>query len=409
MLTNSVQRNFALFSLALGGFAIGITEFATMGVLPDIARGLISGYDENPTQVIAQAGTLISVYALGVVVGAPVIAILFARMSQTTLIRLSLAVLVLATLGSALMPTFWSVAAFRFVSGLPHGIYLGTAALLAAQLLGPGNMGKGIALSMSGLTVANVVGVPLSTVLGQQFGWRWVYVVVAAVFAITLLLVVMLVPPTPGNPGRSARHEVRALGNPRVWLMVGATAIGFGGFFAVYSYIADVTTREIGLAPSMVPWVTAVLGVGMVVGNWLGGIYADRSMRSAALVGLAVSAGAFALYATFARTPVMLFILVFLVSAATMTFSPALSARLIRVSNEARLLGAALNHAAANIANSLGAWLGGIVIAAGLGYLAPGWLGAGLAAGGFLLMVVSLAVERRDKRRNVDTSGITIG
>ncbi|QNN63929.1 MFS transporter [Leucobacter denitrificans] len=380
-----------------------------MGVLPDIARGLLPGYDENPTQVIAQAGTLISIYALGVVVGAPVIAILFARMSQTMLIRWSLGVLVLATLGSAIMPTFWSVAAFRFASGLPHGIYLGTAALLAAQLLGPGNMGKGIAISMSGLTIANVIGVPLSTVLGQQFGWRWVYVVVAAVFAVTLLLIVLFVPATPGNPGRSARHEVRALANPRVWLMVGATAIGFGGFFAVYSYIADVTTREIGLAPSMVPWVTAVLGLGMVVGNWIGGLLADKNMRMAALLGLAVSATAFVLYAAFARTPVSLFLLAFLVSTATMTFSPALSARLIRVSNEARLLGAAMNHAAGNIANSLGAWLGGIVIAAGLGYLAPGWLGAMLAAGGFVLMLASLAVERRDKGRNVDTSGIAIG
>lgn len=403
-----MHRNLALFALALGGFAIGITEFATMGVLPDIARDLLVGYEERPQQVIAEAGTIISLYALGVVVGAPVIAILCARMSLTMLVRWSLVVLVAATLASATMPGFAGVAAFRFACGLPHGIYLGLAALLSARILGPGNLGKGIAISMAGLTIANVVGVPLSTVLGQNFGWRWVYVLVAVLFAITLLLVVLFVPKTPGDPTRTVRHEVAALRNPRVWLMIGTSAVGFGGFFAVYSYIADVTTREVGLSSSMVPWVTATLGLGMVVGNWLGGVIADRDTTRAAIAGLILSACSFLLYWGFARTPVLLFVLVFVVSTTTMLFGPALASRLIRVSNGADLLGAALNHAAGNMANSLGAWLGGIVIAAGLGYLAPGWLGAALAVGGLCLMGASLAVERRDKLRSRDTGGISL-
>lgn len=405
---SQTKRNLALFALALGGFAIGVTEFATMGVLPEIARDLLVGYDENPGPVIAQAGNVITVYAVGVVVGAPLFAMLGARMSLTKLACWLLAFLTVATLASALMPNFASVAVFRFISGLPHGAYLGVAALIAARILGPGSMGKGVAISLTGLTIANVVGVPLSTVLGQQVGWRWVYVLVAFIFAVTLVLIVWLVPRYPGNPERSARGELVALRNPRVWIMMGALSVGFGGFFAVYSYIADVTTREVGLSPSMVPWVIAVLGLGMVVGNIVGGVLTDRNPSGMAVWGLVLSVVSFVLYFLFVTSPVTLFVFVFLMSATTSLVLPSLQSRLIRVANEAELLGAALNHGATNIANSLGAWLGGLVIAGGLGYLAPGWLGAVMAAGGLGLMLVSLAVERRDKRRRLDTGGIEL-
>lgn len=403
-----MKRNLALFALALGGFAIGVSEFATMGVLPEIARDLLVGYDDNPGPVIAQAGTVITVYAIGVVVGAPLFAMAGARMSQTTLACWLLALLAVSTLASAVMPNFTTVSIFRFAAGLPHGAYLGVASLIAARILGPGSMGKGIAIAMSGLTIANVVGVPLSTVLGQQLGWRWVYILVAAIFAATLVLVLWLVPKLPGNPERSARRELSALRNPRVWIMVGALSIGSGGFFAVYSYIADVTTREVGLSATTVPWVIATLGLGMVFGNMVGGVLTDRNPNRTAVVGLMMSIAAFALYSLFVSTPVSLFVLVFVMSSTTSLVMPSMQARLIRVSNEAKLLGSALNHGAANIANSLGAWLGGLVIAGGLGYLAPGWLGAVLAAGGLALMLVSFAVERRDKGRSLDTGGIEL-
>ena len=404
-----MQRNLALFALALGGFAIGITEFATMGVLPDIARDLLPGYDADPQRVIAQAGTVITMYALGVVVGAPLFAVLGARMSQTTLACWLLVLLIAGTVASALMPNFATVAAFRFAAGLPHGAYFGVASLLAARLMGPGSMGRGIAIAMSGLTVANVVGVPLSTLLGQEVGWRWVYGLVAAIFAITLVLVIVFVPRFPGNPAQSPQRELVALRNPRVWIMVGVIAVGFGGFFAVYSYIAEVTTREAGLSDAMVPWVIATLGVGMVIGNLLGGVLTDKSPSRTGVLGLGLSAVSFLLYFLFAGSPVSLFVLAFTVSLTSSLLMPSLQMRLIRVSNDAALLGAALNHGAGNIANSLGAWLGGLVIAGGFGYLAPGWLGALLAAGGLLLMLVSLAVERRDKRRSMDTGGIFVG
>lgn len=404
-----MQRNLALFALALGGFAIGITEFATMGVLPDIARDLLPGYDADPQRVIAQAGTVITMYALGVVVGAPLFAVLGARMSQTTLACWLLVLLIAGTVASALMPNFATVAAFRFAAGLPHGAYFGVASLLAARLMGPGSMGRGIAIAMSGLTVANVVGVPLSTLLGQEVGWRWVYGLVAVIFAITLVLVIVFVPRFPGNPAQSPQRELAALRNPRVWIMVGVIAVGFGGFFAVYSYIAEVTTREAGLSDAMVPWVIATLGVGMVIGNLLGGVLTDKSPSRTGVLGLGLSALSFLLYFLFAGSPVSLFLLAFTVSLTSSLLMPSLQMRLIRVSNDAALLGAALNHGAGNIANSLGAWLGGLVIAGGFGYLAPGWLGALLAAGGLLLMLVSLAIERRDKRRSMDTGGIFVG
>lgn len=405
---STTQRNLALFALALGGFAIGITEFATMGLLPGMAQELLSGYEENPQQVIAQAGTLITVYALGVVAGAPAVAVFGTRMSQTTLTYWLIVLLFVGTLASALMPTFGSVLLFRFIAGLPHGAYFGVVSLLAGRLMGPGSEGRGIALAMSGLTVANVIGVPLSTLLGQQFGWRWVYGLVALLFAVTFVFVLLFLPKYPGNPDRSPLRELRAFRNPRVWIMVGVSSIGFGGFFAVYSYIAEVTTRQVGFSASVVPWVLAVMGLGMVIGNLVGGYLTDRKPSTAAVWGLSFSLVAIVLYTQFADTRVGLFIFAFLVSGTSALLMPSLQSRLIRVSNEAKLLGAALNHAAFNIANSLGAWLGGLVIAGGFGYLAPGWVGAVLAAIGLVLIFISVALERRDKRRNIDTGGIVL-
>ncbi|MGO3147500.1 MAG: MFS transporter [Leucobacter sp.] len=405
---STTQRNLALFALALGGFAIGISEFATMGLLPGIAHDLLPGYEQNPQQVIAHAGMLITVYALGVVAGAPAVAVFGARMSQTTLTYWLIVLLCLGTLASALMPTFGSVALFRFIAGLPHGAYFGVVSLLAGRLMGPGSQGRGIALAMSGLTVANMVGVPLSTMLGQYLGWRWVYGLVALLFAITLVLVTLFLPKYAGNPERSPRRELGALKNPRVWIMVGVSSIGFGGFFAVYSYIAEVTTREVGFSIAVVPWVLATMGIGMTIGNLIGGYLTDRNPGSAVVWGLVLSLVAIVLYTQFADTPVGLFVFAFLASGTSALLMPSLQSRLIRVSNEAKLFGAALNHAAFNIANSLGAWLGGLVIAGGFGYLSPGWVGAALTAVGLVLMLVSLAVERRDKRRSLDTGGIAL-
>lgn len=403
-----LRRNLALFALALGGFGIGVTEFAVMGLLPDIARELLPGFSESPDTVIAQAGVLISAYALGVVVGAPTFAVLAARMSQSRLAFWLLGLFIAGTVASALMPTFGTLAVFRFVAALPHGAYFGVASLLAARLMGPGSQGRGIALAMSGLTLANVFGVPLATWLGQLFGWRIAFVFVALIFTVALLLALAVLPRFPGNPERSPLRELSALRNPRTWIMIAVGSVGFGGFFAVYSYIAEVTTRETGLAPSAVPWVLASLGVGMTLGNLLGGWASDRDLRRTITWGFASFIAALALYTQLAQSAAGLFVSVFLLGLASSTLIPSIQARLIRISDEAALLGAAVNHAAFNVGNSLGAWLGGIVIARGLGYLAPGWVGVALAVLGFALALLSLAVERRDKARDLNTVGLPV-
>ncbi|QAB17800.1 MFS transporter [Leucobacter muris] len=403
-----LRRGVALFALAFGGFGIGVTEFATMGLLPDIAGELIPGFEQAPDRVIAQAGVLITVYALGVVVGAPTFAVLAARMSQTRLAFWLLGLFIIGTVASACMPTFGSLALFRFVAALPHGAYFGVASLLAARIMGPGKRGRGIALALSGLTIANVVGVPLATWMGQLLGWRSAYVLVAVIFATTLLLSMLALPRYPGNPERSPLRELSALRNPRIWVMIAVGSVGFGGFFAVYSYIAEATTRETGLSPAMVPWVLACLGVGMTIGNLIGGWATDRDPRRTVTWGFIGFIVVLVLYTQLAWHPVGLFACGFMLGVTSSLLIPSIQSRLIRISDEAALLGAAVNHAAFNIGNSLGAWLGGIVIAGGFGYLAPGWVGAALAVVGLGLVAVSNTVERRDKARGLNTVGISV-
>ncbi|WP_053353115.1 MFS transporter [Leucobacter musarum] len=402
------RRAFALFALALGGFGIGVTEFATMGFLPEIARDLLPGFADSPTTVIAQAGWLITAYALGVVVGAPTFAVLAARMSQTKLAFLLLALFIVGTLASVFMPTFGTLALTRFIAALPHGAYFGVASLLAARIMGPGMQGRGIALALSGLTVANVIGVPLATWIGQIAGWRWAYVLVAVIFTATLLLCVAFLPRFPGNPERSPLKELSALKNFRLWIMIGVGAIGFGGFFAVYSYIAEVTTRVAGLSAGAVPWVLAGLGIGMTIGNLAGGWASDKDLTRTILFGFSAFIAVLVAYALFATTPLGLITCTFLLGVTSSILMPSIQSRLIRVSDEAALFGAAVNHSAFNIGNSLGAWLGGVVIAGGLGYLAPGWVGVALGAIGMTLALIGVAVERRDKARNLNTVGIPV-
>ncbi len=391
---STTRRNLALFALALGGFGIGTTEFVSMGLLPQIGEELIAGFATDPQAGIAQAGWLITVYALGVVIGAPVTAVVAATLSQRTLVLILAAAFTTANLASALMPTFELTALARFASALPHGAYFGVASLFAARLMGPGKQGAGVALALSGLTIANVVGVPLGTLLGQTAGWRWAYVAVAVIFAVALLIAFLTLPRVAGNPDRGALRELAAFRNPRLWLMLAVGAIGFGGFFAVYSYIAEVTTRSAGLAESAVPWVLATLGVGMTVGNVIGGWASDRDLTRTLLLGFSTYIVIMALYATLAAQPVALFLLVFGVGATGSALIPSIQSRIIRIAGDAELLGAAMNHAAFNVGNSLGAWLGGLVIAGGFGYLAPGWVGAALAATGCILALVSVRLDR---------------
>jgi DHA1 family inner membrane transport protein len=392
------RRWTALVALAMGGFAVGLTEFVAMGLLPEIAAGLLPAeYARSTSSAIGHAGWTITAYALGVVVGAPTIATLSARMARKQLVVGLLVLFVVGTLASALAPSFGLVVVARFVAGLPHGAYFGAAGLLAARIMGPGNQAKGFSVVIGGLTAANVIGVPLITLLGQATNWRIAYLAIAAVFLLTLLAVWATVPQVAAAVGGSPRAELGAFRSPIVWLVAAVAAIGFSGFFAVNSYIAPVTTEETGLSPTAVPWVLVAIGLGMTVGNAAGGWCADRDLRRTVVIGLANLVAAVAIFALIAPHRAGLFAGAFLIGATSLFLGPALQAWLIAVAPGAQLMGAAINQSAMNIANSLGAALGGLVIGRGLGYLSPSWVGVALGGAGLVLALVTFAAaDRRD-------------
>ncbi len=386
----------ALLSLAIGSFGIGMTEFVMMGLLPDVARDLLpSLWASNHEQAIGQAGILISMYALGVVVGAPTIAGAVARFPRhRVMIGLALALTLFNAL-AIVMPTFGQVGLARFLAGLPHGAYFGIGALVAADVLGPGRRAQGVAFILSGLTIANVVGVPLGTFLGQQWGWRTAFLVVTLVFALATLCIALFVPEHPGDPGRTLRSELGVFRIGQVWFALASGAIGFGGFFAVYSYIAPLVT-DVAEAPEWAVPITLVLvGVGMTVGNLLGGVFADRDLRRTLLAGLAGLALVLVLLALLASSIVLLMGLAVLVGLVSSVLAPAIQTRLMDVAGENQSIAAALNHSALNLGNSLGAFVGGVTISMGLGFTSPAWVGALLALLGLGIALLAFRLERR--------------
>jgi len=401
---SSARTRLALLALALGGFGIGSTEFVAMGLLPNIAHDLLPQvYAASSTDAIAQAGWIISAYALGVVVGAPTIAAVAARLPRKKLLLWLLVAFTVGTIASALAPTFGLVLVARFVSALPHGAYFGIASLVAASLMGPGKRGQGVAFVLSGLTIANVIGVPFITWVGQTTDWRIAYLVVAAIFALTFAAVAFLVPWQAGDPKATLRNELRAFGRLQVWLALLIGAIGFGGFFAVYTYISPMATTVTGLPESAVPLVLVLIGIGMTVGNILGGRMADRSVeRSMMLFFVVLLAGLAVLFFT-AATLAGLLISVFVIAGAASALSPTIQTRLMDVAHDSQSIAAALNHSALNIANAMGAFLGGLTIAAGFGYVSPVAVGAVLAVAGIVLALVSFGIDRSRTHRGVDT------
>lgn len=376
-----------MLALALGGFGIGTTEFVTMGLLPDIASAMDVS---EPT-----AGHAVSAYALGVVIGAPLIAALGARVARK---RLLIALMVAFTLGNAatvLAPSFQTLVLARFVSGLPHGAYFGVASLAAATLAPVGQRAKAVAGVMLGLSAANVVGVPAATWLGQHLGWRDAFVVVAVIGVATVAALVRFVPELTGIAVTNPMTELGALRRSQVLLTLLVGAVGFGGMFAVYTYIATTLTDVAGLRAGLVPLVLMLFGIGMVVGNIVGGVLADRGVDRAvfaAMIAMTAILGGFVLAA---HNPYTAAFGALLVGASGAALAPALQTRLMDVAADAQTLAAALNHAALNIANAAGAWLGGLVIAAGFGYTAPSLVGAALAATGVLLFTATVWVARR--------------
>ncbi|WP_430866719.1 MFS transporter [Demequina aurantiaca] len=389
------RARLALTALALGGFGIGTTEFVAMGLLPNIAADLLPELDAvDPAAAIAKAGAVITAYALGVVVGAPTIAAFAARFPRKTLLTVLAIAFTVATVASALAPTFETVLVARFLAGLPHGAYFGVAALVAAKIMGPGKRGQAVAFVLSGLTIASVIGVPAITFLGQQTGWRIAYLAVAGLFALATLAIVAFLPWQEGDPDATVRRELGAFKRPAVWLALLTGALGFGGFFAVYSYVAPLATEITGTSESFVPLALVVLGLGMTSGNLVGGRLADSGAMRAVFILFGAFAIAMVLLIVLVHGVTGLLIGLFLVGAAAAALSPAIQTRLMDVAGESQTIAAAVNHSSLNLGNSLGAFLGGVVIAAGWGYLAPTWIGLALILPGAACALAGWAITR---------------
>ncbi|KAF0804424.1 major facilitator superfamily transporter [Alcanivorax xiamenensis] len=375
----------AELALALGGFGIGTGEFVIMGLLSRIALDL----QVDPQDV----GYAISSYALGVVVGAPIISTLAARVPRRALLIILMLVFALGNLASALAPGFWSFIALRFIAGLPHGAYFGVAALVAASAVPFHQRARAVARVMTGLTVAILLGAPLGTWAGNQFGWPVAFAGVGAIALLTALMVRLFVPAQPVDPHASPLRELSALLKHRVLFTLGIASIGFGGMFAVFSYVMPTLTEQAGMDESLGPLVLAIFGIGTILGTLAGARAADGNLMKSIpgiLIWCAVIQGLF-----FVAANSMWWGLLFVGLVGTsMALGPALQTRLMDVAGDGQTMAASLNHAAFNLANALGAWLAGVATRGDLPWSTTGLVGTALALGGLLVFCAGQAVER---------------
>ncbi|MGR9245346.1 MULTISPECIES: MFS transporter [Rhizobium] len=375
-------------ALACGGFGIGTGEFAIMGLLPNVA--------ETFSVTTPQAGYVISAYALGVVVGAPVIAVLAAKMARRTLLLTLMLIFAAGNISSAMAPTFESFTLLRFVSGLPHGAYFGVAALVAASMVPAHRRARAVGRVMLGLTVATLLGTPLTTFFGQSLDWQVAFFSVGVLGLLTVALIWFYVPKDRVSAEAGFLRELGAFRRPQVWLTLGIAAVGYGGMFAMFSYIASTTTEVAMLPETAVPIMLVLFGVGMNAGNFIGSWLADKSLLGTIGGSLIYNIVVLTTFSLTAANPYLLGLSVFLVGCG-FAAGPALQTRLMDVAADAQTLAAASNHSAFNIANAIGAWLGGLVIAGGYGFAATGYVGAALSFLGLFVFAASLRLERRDR------------
>ncbi|WP_329339871.1 MFS transporter [Streptomyces sp. NBC_00663] len=378
----------ALLALAVGAFGIGTTEFVMMGLLPEVADDL---HISLPT-----AGHLVSAYALGVVIGAPLLAAVTARMSRRTVLVALMALFVIGNAASAFAPDHDWLLVARFASGLPHGAFFGVGAVVATNMVAPERRARSVSLMFLGLTVANVAGVPVATLMGQHLGWRATFLGVSAIGLAAIAALAALIPhdrvaPTHGG----LRGELAALKSLPVWLALGTTVAGFGALFAAYSYITPMLTDSAGYADTSVTLLLALFGVGATAGNLVGGRLADHAMRATlfgGLVSLVVVLGAFPLLMS---TPVSAAVGVVLLGVAAFVTGSPLQLMVMEKASSAPSLASSANQAAFNLANAGGAWIGGLALAAGFGVTSPALAGAALAVLGLGVAGTAAAVDRR--------------
>jgi MFS transporter, DHA1 family, inner membrane transport protein len=369
-----------LFAMSIGAFGIGTAEFVVMGILPQMAAS--SGVS------LAEAGLAVSAYAIGVVLGAPLLTVATTRIPRKPLMIGLMVAFALANLATALAPDFGLLLASRFVAGLPHGAFFGAAAVVGASLVSHERRARAISGIMSGLTVATIVGVPAGALLIGQVSWRWIFAAVAALGLAAAAAIWLTVPDTRGVIVRTrAADEIRAIRSKKVLLPLVTGAVGFGGMFAAYTYLTPILEEVTGLNAVAIAITLAVFGVGLTLGNVVGGQVADRAPIH----------GLFAAFTTIAAVLLMMFFSmgnpalaiggVFLMATSSSLVGPIMQRLLLDGAHEAPSLASSLHHAAFNLANANGAWLGGLALSAGLSLTAPLLVGVGLALAGLALSV----------------------
>ncbi len=387
MLSDSGRLLRLSLALALGGFGIGSGEFVIMGLMQRVATDL-----QVP---VADVGYAISSYALGVVVGAPLISALAARLPRRGLLIALMLMFAVGNMASALATDFWAFVGLRFLAGLPHGAYFGVAALVAASAVPYHMRARAVARVMSGLTIAILVGAPLATWAGNLFGWEIAFIGVGVIALCTAALIRLWVPVQTPDPNASPRRELSALVKQRVLFTLGVASIGFGGMFSVFSYVMPTLTEQAGMAESWGPMVLMIFGIGTIIGNFAGARAADGNLLRAIaliLIWCALIQIGFYFAANWALTGILFVGLV----GTSMALGPALQTRLMDVAEDAQTMAAAMNHAAFNMANALGAWLAGVTLKMGAQWSATGLVGAALAMGGLLIFLAGRSLEKRN-------------
>jgi DHA1 family inner membrane transport protein len=377
-----------LLAVALGSFSIGTSAFASMGIIQLFARSLDIS--------LSQATWAISAYAAGVVIGAPLITIGAARLNRRSLLLLLMAIFVTGSVLSALAQDLASLLVARFISGLPHGAYFGAGAVVVAHVVGPGHGGKAFAVVMAGLTIATIIGAPVATFIGQVLGWREAYAAVAGIAVIATVTIHCSVPRSDALKGRPISTKIAALRSGAAWGLMAVAATGVSSIFAVYTFIAPMVTDVAGLAPQLIPVALAVFGVGMTIGNLVGGFLADRYATRGITLGYSSALAVLVVFALGGSHPFVLFACLFGVGATILAVIPTVQVRLTRFAPEAPSLMGALNVASLNVANGLGAWVAGSTVSAGFGYQATAWAGAALTATGLVIFAATL--RRRCER-----------
>ncbi|MFJ4221258.1 MFS transporter [Curtobacterium luteum] len=387
-----------LIALALGGFGIGLTEFVITGLLPEVAA------DYGVTETTA--GWLVTGYALAVVVGALGLTAATTRLPRKQVLVGLLVLFVVGNTLSAAAPTYGVMMLGRVVAALCHGAFFGIGSVVASNMVTRERRASAVALMFTGLTASNVLGVPFGTFLGQALGWRATFWAIAVIGVVALVGVLVLVPAVRQAETPSLVRELGAFRSGQVWLSLGITVLGYGGMFGAFTYIAYTLTSVSGFASSTVPWLLVVFGIGLFVGNFVGGKAAARSIDGTLLVVLSALTVVLALFAVVATSPVLTVVALVLMGAFGFATVPALQTRVMLHADHAPTLASGANIAAFNLGNALGAWIGGLTIAASLGYTSPIWAGAGITVASVALTAVAAAAARRHPLRTTTTGSI---